>query len=111
LNRLPGPPLTVTDVVERVDALREANPYGTWPNEDFKTGCLALYGREKEAGTELLAIIGAMRKWLDIEEDRIRGCKPEPPKIPAGLPGRRVATEIGRAGSDFPYFDPFRECC
>jgi len=34
---------------------------------------LALYEREKKAGTELLAIIGAMRTWIDAEEERLRG--------------------------------------
>lgn len=72
LNRLPGPPLTGSDVVHRMEAMREADPYGTWPNEDLKTGCLLLYEREKAAGTELLAIIGAMQRWIEAEEDRIR---------------------------------------
>ena len=77
-----------------MDALRGANPYGTWPNEDFKTGCLALYGREKEAGTELLAIIGAMRKWLDIEEDR-SGCW----AVPIALGRRVMAPKSGIAAA------------
>ena len=72
LNRLPGPPLTVTDVVQRMEAMREADPYGAWPNEDLKAGCLLLYEREKAAGTELLAIIGAMQRWIEAEENQIR---------------------------------------
>ena len=72
LNQLPGPPLTVTDVVQRMEAMREADPYGTWPDEDLKAGCLALYEREKAAGTELLAIIGAMQQWIAMEEGRLR---------------------------------------
>ena len=71
LNQLPGPPLTLTDVAQRMEAMREADPYA-WPNEDLKVGCLALYAREKDAGTELIAIIGAMRQWLEREENRLR---------------------------------------
>ena len=29
LNKLPGPPLTLTDVVQRMEAMREADPYST----------------------------------------------------------------------------------
>jgi len=72
LNRLPGPPLTITDIVQRMEAMREADPYATWPNEDLKVGCLLLYEQEKAAGTELLAIIGSMQRWIEAEEGRIR---------------------------------------
>jgi hypothetical protein len=39
------------------------------------------------------------------------GCKPKPPKIPAARPGRHIATEIGRADSNFPYFTQNTESC
>jgi hypothetical protein len=52
LNELPGPSLTLTDVVERLRAIHE-EPYERFPNEDVRDGCLALYEREKQAGTEL----------------------------------------------------------
>ena len=38
-----------------------------WPN-----GCLALYELEKAQGTELPAIVGALRKYIELEEDRLR---------------------------------------
>lgn len=72
LNQLPGPPLTTTDVAQRMEAMREEDRYSGWPNDDLKAGCLALYEWEKEAGTELLAIVGAMRAWIDAEEERLR---------------------------------------
>ena len=55
-----------------MEAMRESDPYSTWLNADFEAGCLALYARERDAGTELLAIIGAMRQWLEGEEERLR---------------------------------------
>ncbi len=73
LNQLPGPPLTIVDVVQRMEAMREEDCYSAWPDDDLKAGCLVLYERERKAGTELLAIIGAMRAWIDAEEERLRG--------------------------------------
>jgi hypothetical protein len=52
LNNLPGPPLTKTDVEQRLRAIWE-EPYTSYPNEDLKDGCLALYFSEKAQGTEM----------------------------------------------------------
>src|ERR1700690_2833320 len=41
LNRLPGPVLTHTDVVQRLRAFHD-EPYSTYPNEELKAGCRAL---------------------------------------------------------------------
>jgi len=43
---MPGPPLTKTDVVERLKAFEE-EPYHSYPNEELQPGCLELYKREK----------------------------------------------------------------
>jgi hypothetical protein len=71
LNQMPGPPLTLTDVAERQRALEEEEPY-SFPREELQAGCLELYQREKEAGTELPAIIGALRTHIEQEEERLR---------------------------------------
>jgi len=71
LNRLPGPPLTSTDVVERQRAFY-AEPYASYPNDELQAGCLAIYEAEKAQGTELTAIIGALQTYIELEEERLR---------------------------------------
>jgi hypothetical protein len=70
LNELPGPPLTQTDVAERLRAIHE-EPYQPYPNDDVREGCLALYAMEKAAGTEMPAIAGALRAYVEQEEERL----------------------------------------
>ncbi len=70
LNELPGPPLTKTDVAQRLRAFHE-EPYDPYPNEDLQAGCLALYELEKAEGTELPAIVGALQEFLEPEEQRL----------------------------------------
>jgi hypothetical protein len=70
LNRLPGPALTRTDVVQRLRAFWE-EPWATYPNEELKAGCLQLYESEKAQGTELPAIAGALREHIELEEERL----------------------------------------
>lgn len=70
LNQLPGPPLTKTDLLQRLRAVWE-NPYSPFPNDDLKASCLGLYEAEKSQGTEMSAIIGALREHIDAEEDRL----------------------------------------
>jgi len=70
LNRLPGQNLTTTDVVQRLRAISE-EPYAEYPKEELKAGCLALYEAEKARGTEMPAIIGALREYVEAEEDRL----------------------------------------
>ena len=65
LNALPGPPLTLTDVKQRLRALWE-EPSDHYPDEDLKEGCPALYYAEKMQGTELIAIVGAIREYSPI---------------------------------------------
>jgi hypothetical protein len=71
LNAMPGPPLTLTDVVQRLRALHE-EPYASYPDEELKGGCLVVYQRERAEGTELPAIIGALQEYVEQEEDRLR---------------------------------------
>jgi len=71
LNNMDGPPLTSTDVEQRLRAFRE-EPYSHYPNEELHEGCETLYRREKLAGTELPAIIGAMEEFIYLEEQRLR---------------------------------------
>lgn len=71
LNCLPGPTLTLTDVAQRLRAFSE-EPWGNYPNDDLKDGCLALYNTEKTQGTDLPAIIGALQEHIELEEERLR---------------------------------------
>ncbi|WP_244425994.1 hypothetical protein [Sinorhizobium fredii] len=71
LNGMPGPPLTSTDVVQRLKAF-EDEEYYNYPNEDLQEGCLAVYDKEKSDGTELPAIIGLLQDQIEREEERIR---------------------------------------
>jgi hypothetical protein len=71
LNRMEGPTLTTTDVAQRLRAFHE-EPYEPYPNEELQPGCLALYEREKAAGTEMPAIVGAIQEYVEQEEERIR---------------------------------------
>ncbi len=71
LNTMPGPVLTSTDVAQRLRALEEEDSF-SFPREELKAGCLALYQREKAEGTELPAIVGALQEFVEAEEDRLR---------------------------------------
>ncbi len=71
LNRMPGPALTTTDVVQRLKAFEEEEFY-SYPKEELQAGCLALYTKEKAEGTELSAIIGLLREYVEREEERLR---------------------------------------
>lgn len=71
LNDLQGPPLTRTDVTERLRAICE-EPWTEYPKDELEAGCLALYESEKSQGTEMPAIIGALRAHIENEEERLR---------------------------------------
>ncbi len=70
LNGLPGPVLTRTDVEQRLRAFHEV-PYAPYPNNILKPGCLELYAREKVAGSEMPAIVGALQEFVEAEEQRL----------------------------------------
>lgn len=71
LNGIPGPPLTSTDVAQRMKAFEEEN-YVSYPKEELQAGCEEIYRREVEAGTELPAIIGLLRDHVETAEERLR---------------------------------------
>jgi hypothetical protein len=71
LNTLPGPPLTKTDVGQRLRAICE-EPSTSYPKDELKDGCIALYRSEMAQGTEMRAIIGALQEHLEHEEERLR---------------------------------------
>lgn len=69
LNRMPGPQLTTTDVVQRLRALEEESY--AYAKDELRPGCLALYEREKAEGTDLPAILGLLREHVENEEERL----------------------------------------
>jgi hypothetical protein len=70
LNRIPGPKLTSTDVIQRLRAFCE-EPWASYPNDELKASCLERYEMEKTQGTELPAIIGAIQEHIELEEERL----------------------------------------
>ncbi|HEX2839972.1 hypothetical protein [Hyphomicrobium sp.] len=71
LNRMPGPQLTRVDVEQRLRAFEEEE-YFEHRNQAFEKGCLTIYRREKAKGTELTAIVGLLRDYVQELEDRTR---------------------------------------
>lgn len=72
LNELPGPELTINDVNQRLRAIWEEAAFHGYPNDAVKDGCLSLYNAERSAGTEMMAIIGTIQEYIDLEEERLR---------------------------------------
>jgi hypothetical protein len=70
LNGMPGPQLTATDVAQRLKAFEEENAYEL-AKEEHQAGCLAIFAKEKAAGTELPAIIQLLREHVEREDVRI----------------------------------------
>lgn len=70
LNGMPGPSLTTTDVAQRLRAFEDEQH--TYPDEELQGSCLALFEKEKAAGTELPAIIGCLQEHVEKEEERLR---------------------------------------
>lgn len=91
LNTLPGPRLTNTDVAQRLRAFQEEPYADLYADERVKDGCLALYAAELEAGTELMAIIGALQEFADEEERRLDDERRE--KWKAAQAAERLALE------------------
>ncbi|MBB3148217.1 hypothetical protein FHS21_004660 [Phyllobacterium trifolii] len=71
LNGMPGPALTTTDVSQRLRAFEDEDYY-SYPKDELQEGCLAIYEKEKAEGTELPAIIGLLRDYVEREEERLR---------------------------------------
>lgn len=74
LNGLPGPPLTLTDVEQRVRAINDA-PFTSRRDEELRPGCEALYAREKTEGTELAAIVGALEDFVYFEGQKLEAAR------------------------------------
>lgn len=71
LNDLPGPALTQTDVIERLRAFNEED-YEPTPDDDQKTACLEIYQRERQEGTEMPAIVGAIQRFVEEDKEQQR---------------------------------------
>lgn len=71
LNGLPGTRLTQTDVEQRLRAFQEEPYANLYPDERVREACLAMYAAERDAGTELPAIIGALQEFAHEEERRL----------------------------------------
>jgi len=70
LNSLPGPKLTSTDVSARLEVLQDE--LGEWPPDHLQSACAAIYHEEKQAGTELMAIVIRLRSFIELEETRLQ---------------------------------------
>jgi hypothetical protein len=70
LNRMPGPPLTTTDVAQRLKAFEDEEH--AWPDEELQPGCVSLFEQEKAAGTEMPAIVRLLRDHIEREDERLR---------------------------------------
>lgn len=65
LNQTYGGKLTLVDVTQKLRDIRDGNGYYIGPDEYFKEACLAEYVKQKDAGTEFIAILGYLEEWLD----------------------------------------------
>jgi len=66
LNDLSGPKLTLSDVAQRLKVVQEE--LSSWPDDDFRDACLDLYRRERQAGTEMIAMAGAILDYVEQAE-------------------------------------------
>jgi len=71
LNQMSGPRLTRVDVEQRLRAFEEEE-YFEHRNQAFQKRCLTIYRQEKAKGTELTAIVGLLRDYVQELEDRTR---------------------------------------
>lgn len=69
LNELPGQKLTATDVAQRLRAIHE-DSHTPYPDEALANACLEIYHRERELGTEMIAIIGLLEEYVEEERHR-----------------------------------------
>ncbi len=76
LNTRPGPRLTRTDVVQRMRAFWEEIRF-EFPDRDLQIECLKIFELEKSLGTEIPAIVGAIRQFVEEETDLRRIARDE----------------------------------
>ena len=69
LNRMAGPALTQTDVVQRLRAFNQ-EAYEPLPDEAEKAACREIYDREREVGTDMPAIVAAVQQYVEEERER-----------------------------------------
>jgi hypothetical protein len=70
LNGMPGPQLTMTDVTQRLKALKEEEHYD-YPREELQAGCLAIYKNEKAALRTMLHHLYILEAGWNIRRDCI----------------------------------------
>ncbi len=101
LNEYLGPPLTNTDVAQRLEAFW-LDGLEKLPDDDLKDGCLEIYQREKAEGTEMRAIIGRLR--MHIEDEDIRMWKEHRERSEKRLEERKQAAQDRlNSGADCPW--------
>jgi hypothetical protein len=66
LNSLPGPALMMTDLDQRMKSMIEEEYLGV-PEPKLEAECPAIYQAEKEAGTEMPAIIGRLSDYTSAQ--------------------------------------------
>jgi hypothetical protein len=71
LNSLPGPALTMTDLEQRMKSMIEEEYLGD-PEPKLEAECFAIYQAEREAGTEMPAIIGRLSDYIGAQWQRLR---------------------------------------
>jgi hypothetical protein len=71
LNRLPGPQLTLTDLDQRMKHMIDVEYIGSLEPK-LKLECLEIYQEEREAGTEMPAIIGRLAEYTSSQFNRLR---------------------------------------
>lgn len=69
LNQLPKRKLTATDVAQRLRTIHK-DSYTPYPDEALANACLGIYRRQRELGTEMIAIIGLLEEYAEEERDR-----------------------------------------
>lgn len=89
LNGMPGPPLTRTDVEQRLKVMWLRSHEDR--REELQQECLTRYEQERVQGTELMAIIEMLRDYIEQEEQRITAERAEAGK--RASEERRIASE------------------
>ena len=90
LNRMAGPKLTLTDVVQRLRAFNE-EAYEPLPDEEERGACLEIYHRERSAGTDMPAIVAAVRQFVEERRESLKRARQE--AYHARVEAERLAAE------------------
>lgn len=98
LNRMAGPTLTLTDVVQRMRAFN-AEACEPYPDEEQKGACLEIYYREQSEGTDMPAIVGAIQEFVEEDRESRRRAQQEAYRAQVEA-SRRAAEERLISGAD-----------